>query len=32
VQTESYDALVLRLRAKDTAEPSASPARPRSER
>ena len=32
VQTESYDALVLRLRAKDTAEPSASPARPRSDR
>jgi len=32
VQTESYDALVQRLRAKDTAEPSASPARPRSDR
>ncbi|PYM87768.1 MAG: organic solvent tolerance ABC transporter substrate-binding protein [Candidatus Rokuibacteriota bacterium] len=32
VQTESYDALILRLRAKDTAEPSASPARPRSDR
>jgi phospholipid transport system substrate-binding protein len=32
VQTESYDALVQRLRAKETAEPSASPARPRSDR
>jgi phospholipid transport system substrate-binding protein len=32
VQTESYDALVQRLRAKDTAEPSASPGRPRSDR
>ncbi len=32
VQTESYDALVQRLRAKDAAEPSASPARPRSDR
>ena len=32
VQTESYDALAQRLRAKDTAEPSASPARPRSDR
>jgi len=32
VQTESYDALVQRLRAKDTAEPSASPARPRTDR
>ena len=25
IQTESYDALVQRLRAKDTAEPAASP-------
>jgi len=32
VQTESYDALVQRLRAKDTAEPSASPGRRRSDR
>ena len=32
VQTESYDALVQRIRAKETAEPSASPARPRSDR
>jgi phospholipid transport system substrate-binding protein len=32
VQTESYNALVQRLRAKDTAEPSASPGRPRSDR
>jgi len=32
VQTESYDALVQRLRAKDAAEPSASPGRPRSDR
>jgi len=32
VQTESYDALVQRLRAKDAAEPSASPGRPRSAR
>jgi phospholipid transport system substrate-binding protein len=31
VQTESYDALVQRLRVKDT-EPSASPGRPRSDR
>jgi phospholipid transport system substrate-binding protein len=32
VQTESYDALVQRLRAKDTAEPSASPGRRRGDR
>ena len=32
VQTESYDALVQRLRAKDAAEPSASPGRRRSDR
>jgi phospholipid transport system substrate-binding protein len=32
VQTESYNALVQRLRAKDVAEPSASPGRPRSDR
>jgi len=33
IQTESYDALVQRLRAKEsTAEPAASPARKRSER
>jgi phospholipid transport system substrate-binding protein len=32
VQTESYDALVQRLRAKEAAEPSASPGRPRSDR
>ena len=29
IQTESYDALVSRLRAKDTAEPAASPGRKR---
>ena len=32
IQTESYDALVQRLRAKDTTEPAASPARKRGER
>jgi phospholipid transport system substrate-binding protein len=32
VQTESYDALVQRLRAKDTPEPAASPGRSRGER
>jgi len=32
IQTESYDALVQRLRAKEVAEPAASPARKRSER
>ncbi len=32
VQTESYEALVQRLRAKDTAEPAASPGRKRGER
>ena len=32
VQTESYEALVQRLRAKDTAEPSASPGRSRTDR
>ena len=32
VQTESYNGLVQRLRAKDAAEPSASPGRPRSDR
>jgi phospholipid transport system substrate-binding protein len=32
IQTESYDALVQRLRAKEMAEPTASPARKRGER
>ena len=32
IQTESYDALVQRLRAKEMAEPAASPARKRGER
>jgi phospholipid transport system substrate-binding protein len=32
VQTESYEALVQRLRAKDTPEPAASPGRPRTDR
>jgi phospholipid transport system substrate-binding protein len=32
VQTESYDALVARLRAKDSPEPAASPGRKRGER
>jgi phospholipid transport system substrate-binding protein len=32
IQTESYDALVERLRAKEMAEPTASPARKRGER
>jgi hypothetical protein len=32
VQTESYEALVQRLRAKDAAEPAASPGRKRGER
>ena len=32
VQTEGYESLVLRLRAKETAEPAASPGRSRTDR